>query len=159
MQLVRAVRSWSRRALAPASAVLLGVARRVAEVVLRRMDAAADAVLGPPAERTRPAAPETRLALVLVMLALGWLSFRSCARGGGPVVLTPIEAPPLRVDPNHAPVGELLLVPGIGPVIAERIRRLRRKRRFRSLEDLEQVHGIGPVLAERMRDHVLLDDP
>ena len=159
MQLVRDAWPAVVRALAWVSTALPTAARRLVEVMSRRVTAGVDAVLGPPAERAAPASPETRLALALVMLAVGWLSVRSCARGGGPVVLTPIEAPPLRVDPNEAPMGELLLVPGIGPVIAERIRRLRRKRRFRSLDDLQEVHGIGPVLAERMRDHVLLDDP
>lgn len=105
-------------------------------------------------ESRREPGAELRLAVVLVVGLLVWSSIRTWQRGG-PAVVPMLQAEPLRIDPNRAPRGELLLLPGVGRVTAERIVRLRERRPFHSVEDLERVHGIGPVLAERMAPHLV----
>ena len=56
------------------------------------------------------------------------------------------------VDVNHADRDELLLLPGVGPTIAERIISFRFEQGpFGCCDDLRQVHGIGPKTVERLR--------
>ncbi len=53
---------------------------------------------------------------------------------------------------NHANRSQLEALPGIGPVLAQRIIEARGARgRFRSLEELLDVPGVGPVLLTRLR--------
>jgi competence protein ComEA len=119
---------------------------------------------------------ERRAALLLVLLlALGAVSDllggRGPARGmhrttaaesslsaAGPVASTPpppaavVEAP---LDLNRATARQLDDLPGVGPVLAERI--LEHRRRFgpfRAIEDLRAVRGIGPRAFERLRARV-----
>lgn len=55
------------------------------------------------------------------------------------------------VDINRASAEELDALPGIGPVLAERIVEWRRENgRFRDPDDLEAVSGIGPALRARL---------
>ena len=57
-----------------------------------------------------------------------------------------------RLDLDRASQEELEGLPGVGPVIAERILTLRQELgRFRSLEELRSVRGIGPAMIERIR--------
>jgi competence protein ComEA len=63
--------------------------------------------------------------------------------------------PPL--DLNAASTAELMTLPGIGAVIAERVVKARRDRPFVSLEDLARVPGIGPVTVEGLRGLVTVD--
>jgi competence protein ComEA len=59
------------------------------------------------------------------------------------------------VDLNSATEADLDALPGIGPVLAERIVRWRTDHgRFDSVDDLQQVSGIGPAAMERLRDLV-----
>jgi competence ComEA-like helix-hairpin-helix protein len=55
------------------------------------------------------------------------------------------------LDPNIATLEELVQLPGIGPVLAERIVRERERASFRSIDDLQRVSGIGPHLLDRLR--------
>ncbi len=56
------------------------------------------------------------------------------------------------LDPNTASAAELEALPGIGPVLAQRIVEHRRAHgRFERLEDLLEVEGIGPRILERLR--------
>lgn len=65
---------------------------------------------------------------------------------------TPAERP---IDLNEASAAELVRLPGVGPVLAERIVEWRRANgRFRSTADLEQVRGIGPALRARLESHL-----
>jgi competence protein ComEA len=69
--------------------------------------------------------------------------------------IDPDELALLRVsiDINAAGVAELASLPGVGPVIAERIVAARP---FARVEQLEDVRGIGPRTLERMRSRVRL---
>ncbi len=58
------------------------------------------------------------------------------------------------VDLNSADASALDGLPGIGPVLAERIVTWRGDHRFTSVDDLQDVPGIGPALMSRLRDLV-----
>lgn len=58
---------------------------------------------------------------------------------------------PSPVDVNRAGLDELVRLPRIGPVTAERILAARRERPFSSVEDLSRVPGIGPATVEALR--------
>jgi competence protein ComEA len=77
--------------------------------------------------------------LILVATALGLsLAWASIDQAPGPLPL-----PTLEVDANSAPPAVLGALPGIGPVLANRIVEARS---FRTLDDLDRrVKGIGPV--------------
>lgn len=53
-----------------------------------------------------------------------------------------------KLDVNTATSAELLAIPGVGPVIAQRIREARP---FKSADDLRTVKGIGPKKFEKLR--------
>ncbi|MDF1545117.1 MAG: helix-hairpin-helix domain-containing protein [bacterium] len=58
------------------------------------------------------------------------------------------------VDPNSSPADSLELLPGIGPVLADRIIAYRENQRFETEIDLINVNGIGPRLFERLRPYL-----
>ncbi|UJP41798.1 helix-hairpin-helix domain-containing protein [Cellulomonas palmilytica] len=58
------------------------------------------------------------------------------------------------VDLNAADAAALETLPGIGPVLAERIVEHRADRPFSSVDELVDVPGIGTALLERLRDRV-----
>lgn len=72
-------------------------------------------------------------------------------------VLSSWDSPPAsqlpdRLDLNGASQAELLLLPGIGPNLAERILTYRQEKGpFQKVEELRRVSGIGPVTLERLR--------
>ena len=69
----------------------------------------------------------------------------------------PAALKPVRLDLNRASREELERLPGIGPVMAERILALREKvGRFRELEELRSVQGIGSATIERLRPGVII---
>lgn len=56
---------------------------------------------------------------------------------------------------NRASASELESLPGVGPVLAERILAERRRRGgFDAVDDLIEVKGIGPALLEGLKDRV-----
>lgn len=58
----------------------------------------------------------------------------------------------LQIDVNTATRDELLLLPGVGPILAERIIESRRRDGpFSCHEDLRRVRGIGPKTLEKSR--------
>jgi competence protein ComEA len=62
------------------------------------------------------------------------------------------------VSLNKAGSRELERLPGIGPVMAERILAYRREcGRFRSVDDLIRVRGVGPKTLEKIRPYLRLD--
>jgi len=61
------------------------------------------------------------------------------------------------LDLNTATAAELEALPGIGPVLAQRIVEHRTRRgAFRRLDDLLQVKGVGPRLLEGLRARVVI---
>ena len=58
------------------------------------------------------------------------------------------------VDPNTSPADSLELLPGIGPVLADRIVAYRRENRFKRTVDITDVKGIGPRLYERIKPYL-----
>lgn len=65
-----------------------------------------------------------------------------------------MQALVLPVDINSAPTQVLRLLPGIGPVLAERIVQ---NRPFAAIEDLTRVEGIGPVTFDALRELVVCE--
>ena len=65
-----------------------------------------------------------------------------------------------RVDLNRAELGELALLPGVGPVLAQRIIDHRRTvGPFTEFAELRQVRGIGPKKLEELAAYCLVDSP
>lgn len=58
------------------------------------------------------------------------------------------------LDPNTSPADSLELLPGIGPVLADRIVSFRAKSRFMEVIDITNVRGIGPRLYERIKPYL-----
>ena len=103
--------------------------------------------------------PQERSALLFAaavtlggLLALGWAGR---IPGSGP---PPFSSVRLQVRVNAASAAELTALPGIGPVLAERIVKERQARgRYLTLEDLKRVKGISRKLLEQIRGSVRFD--
>jgi DNA uptake protein ComE-like DNA-binding protein len=93
------------------------------------------------------------LGVSAVLLAMHSLTARTPAVGERSS-LSP-EKVRLRLDPNVATREELMLLPRIGPTIADYVIEYRASlppgRAFQRLEDLENVHRIGPVTVAQLR--------
>lgn len=59
------------------------------------------------------------------------------------------------VNPNTASREELQTLPGVGPVIADRIMEYRREHPLTEPEGLRPVPGIGPQTLEKMRPYLV----
>jgi competence protein ComEA len=80
--------------------------------------------------------------------AVGPVGSGVAAAGGG-------SGPGTRIDLNAATAGELDALPGIGPVLAQRIVDHRtRHGPFRTVDQLDDVPGIGPAIAAELADLV-----
>ncbi|HKV22971.1 MAG TPA: helix-hairpin-helix domain-containing protein [Candidatus Acidoferrum sp.] len=71
------------------------------------------------------------------------------------------KKPPERpVNLNTATAEELEQVPGIGPVTAEKILKMRKAYGpFKSVDDLRAIRGIGPKRLEKMRKYLTVAKP
>jgi competence protein ComEA len=79
----------------------------------------------------------------------------AAAGSDGGAVSGGAPGPGSRVDLNAASVGELDALPGIGPVLAQRIVDHRtRNGPFRSVDQLDDVPGIGPATAAELAELV-----
>lgn len=75
--------------------------------------------------------------------------------GGSSTGASPSSAAP--IDLNSASAAQLDTLPGIGPVLAQRIADFRdQHQRFASVDDLKQVQGIGPKKFEQIKDLVVV---
>ena len=64
----------------------------------------------------------------------------------------------VRVNINEAGQEELMRLPGIGRVIAERILEYRASNgRFYSLDELKKVRGIGNSIFEKIKDNIAIE--
>src|SRR5262245_63946185 len=96
--------------------------------------------------------------LIAAMLALGLLSAAWLRTGrvavpqeGREAGAAPVAWPDMRLDLNSASVAELVVLPGLGERLAERIVADREARGpFRAVEDLARVEGVSAALAERV---------
>ena len=88
------------------------------------------------------------LAASLVLLSL-------CA------ILSAQKQPPAKpIDLNAASIKELVELPGVGKVIAQRILDMRQKSgRFRRVEDLLAVRGISQKKLDALRPYVTVSPP
>lgn len=105
-----------------------------------------------PAEQ---AAAAVLTAIALMFVALWWV-WQGAVTGR---TIDVDRAPPVPisfvVNVNEADWPELSQLPGIGPVLAQRIVASRaHDGPFRSVDDLRRVQGIGPITIERLRPHV-----
>lgn len=102
------------------------------------------------------------LLTVLTLVVGGWQFIRAYAN-------TSSDLPPLELivgedqqkltgifvlDPNTAPLDSLELMPGIGPVLAERIDAYRKEHTFEEIIDITNVRGIGPRTYERIKPYL-----
>jgi competence protein ComEA len=79
---------------------------------------------------------------------------RPSGRGDRPRI-PPVSGSPPLVDVNRAQIKELEQITGIGPALAARIIATRQRLgRFESIEDLLRVPGIGPVVLQRISGQV-----
>jgi competence protein ComEA len=107
--------------------------------------------------RPREQASLTVLAAsALALLAAMWW------RHGGPRggMIDVDRAPPLvaqfQLDINRADWPELIQLPGVGQVLAQRwIAERERGGAFRSHDDLSRIRGVGPRTLERIRPYLL----
>lgn len=80
----------------------------------------------------------------------------SAAAAGTP---GPATTPGGLVNINTASLQELDTLPGIGPVLAQRILDYRAANGpFGTVEDLQQVEGLGPGIFEKIKDLVTVED-
>ena len=103
-------------------------------------------------------------ATIVVMLWIGWPVPEEPKREPSDQPTTaqaPIAAPlpvtePAKTSPkvnlNRAGVDELQMLPGIGPVLAQRMVEWRKAHgRYRTVDDLQEVKGIGKKRLEQLR--------
>jgi competence protein ComEA len=64
----------------------------------------------------------------------------------------------LRIDVNHASATDLQRLPGIGPVMSQRIIQEREKSPFRKVDELRRVSGIGAKTLEKLRPFITVGD-
>ena len=65
------------------------------------------------------------------------------------------ESPGVKLNINTATVAQLRSLPGVGPVLAERILTYRQEHGdFISTEQLLLVEGIGEALLDSLKDHI-----
>ncbi|HWZ97795.1 MAG TPA: helix-hairpin-helix domain-containing protein [Candidatus Dormibacteraeota bacterium] len=77
------------------------------------------------------------------------------------VSLDATKKPPLRpINLNTASSTQLQEVPGIGPVTADKILKMRKSYGpFKSVDDLRAIKGIGPKRLEKMRKYLTVAKP
>ncbi|MBN9522549.1 ComEA family DNA-binding protein [bacterium] len=108
----------------------------------------------PPDRRAAQLALAAFAAVLLGLLAVRGYGTRLAARPTEPV------SPAASVDLNRADRAELEQLPGVGPKLAAAIDTHRRDRGgFRSVDDLRSVPGVGPVMVDRLRPLVKVETP
>jgi competence protein ComEA len=76
---------------------------------------------------------------------------------GGRFIELPKTDPAQRININTADQAELESLPGIGPVLAQRILAFRAEHGlFTNIQELENVPGIGPAKFDQIKDLVII---
>ena len=101
---------------------------------------------------------DVRFAALALALLVAWATVSSPGPWAA-VIPVDLGVREHRVAVNTAPVGELMALPGVGRVLADRIAEYRAGARFDGPPDLERVHGIGPVLVRRLAPYVTCESP
>ena len=97
-----------------------------------------------------------------VSLGFGWLASRPVRFARGSVDIERINSTTVLIDPNSASMGELMLLPEIGPGFARRIVEYRLSigfTPFLSAKDLEQIPGIGPGRSGKISRYLIFPAP
>ncbi|MEA3485794.1 MAG: ComEA family DNA-binding protein [Candidatus Aerophobetes bacterium] len=69
-----------------------------------------------------------------------------------------VYIPPQKIDINRASLPQLTHLPGIGPVLAQRIIDYRREKgKFRTLLELQDVPGIGEKKLQQIKDKITIE--
>lgn len=96
------------------------------------------------------------LLLVCVLLVLNVVNYSRMVRTGQSMQLV-VETAAQRISVNAAGLEEFVDLPGIGPVLADRIIKYRlRKGGFESLEELKNVKGVGDKVFEKILPYIML---
>jgi competence protein ComEA len=106
-----------------------------------------------------PAEPVTTSEAALVSVEEAGRAAPSVAPGRPPArTRAPVRVPsrPTRLDLNRASVEELGTLPGIGPVLAQRIVARRTARLFHKVDQLTEVKGIGKKRLARLRPFLMI---
>jgi len=104
---------------------------------------------------------------IIVVLWIGWPAPKETpmqAEPNQPMTVQATSVPasvsvkaPSKVDLNRAGVDELTRLPGVGPVLAQRMVEWRKAHgRYRSVDDLQEVKGIGKKRMEQLRPLVFV---
>ena len=98
--------------------------------------------------------------LFVLAMALTWLLTPRQVRGGYDIsAVPPEETAPALLKVNIAGAEELDGLPGIGPVLAQRIVDEREANGpYTGAEDLTRVEGIGQAIVESIQDHIITED-
>ena len=102
------------------------------------------------------------LALAFAVIVSGFI-LATQWRTGSPAPIILCES----INPNTAPVGSLLRLPGIGPIRARAIVAYRqvhgvdypKQMPFRCLDDLECIKGLGPKTVSALSPWLKFDNP
>lgn len=112
------------------------------------------------ADPTDPARRAAVGGVLATLLLIGLVSARPRAGGASP--LSP-DVARLRLNPNTASREELMLLPDVGPAMADRIVAYRGLfapgEAFRSLEDLDRIRLIGPATLEKLAPYLTFEAP
>ncbi|MCC7146833.1 MAG: helix-hairpin-helix domain-containing protein [Phycisphaeraceae bacterium] len=107
-----------------------------------------------PADPSRPAAIAWLLGFAALMLLLAGVQWLWLADPAAHLAAADAQ---WRIDLNRASAADLVLLPGIGPALAERIVEDRRRQGpYVVLDDLNRVVGLGPATIQKMQPWVVL---
>jgi competence protein ComEA len=62
------------------------------------------------------------------------------------------------VNINQAGIAELITLPGIGPVTAEKIILYRKDHLFTRIEEIQKVDGIGPTTFDQIKMYLTIGE-